>query len=82
MSRQFIAELELPEPNIRFELENHKPVAQIGEMMIKLEKSLSKIDTKMLLIQGDTNTTPAAALTGVKLCLKLGRIEAGLRSYD
>ena len=82
MSRQFIAELELPEPDISFELENHKPAAQIGEMMVKLEKSLSKIDTKMLLIQGDTNTMLAAALTGVKLGLKVGHVEAGLRSYD
>jgi len=82
MSRQFIVELGLPEPDISFELENHKPAAQIGEMIAKLEKSLSKVDTKMLLIQGDTNTMLAAALTGVKLGLKVGHIEAGLRSYD
>jgi UDP-N-acetylglucosamine 2-epimerase (non-hydrolysing) len=82
MSRQFIAELELPEPNYSFELKNHKPAAQIGEMMIKLEKTLSKVNPKMLLIQGDTNTMLAAALTGIKLSLKVGHIEAGLRSYD
>jgi len=82
MSMQFIAELGLPEPDISFKLENHKPAAQIGEMMVKLEKSLSKIDAKMLLIQGDTNTMLASALTGVKLSLKVGHIEAGLRSYD
>jgi len=82
MSRQFISELRLPEPDISFKLENHRPAAQIGEMMVKLEKSLSKIDAKILLIQGDTNTMLAAALTGVKLGLKVGHIEAGLRSYD
>ena len=68
--------------DISFELENHKPAAQIGEMIAKLEKSLSKVDTKMLLIQGDTNTMLAAALTGVKLGLKVGHVEAGLRSYN
>ena len=31
MSRRFIVELGLPEPDISFELENHKPVAQIGK---------------------------------------------------
>jgi len=82
MSRQFIAELELPEPDYSFEIENHKPASQIGEMMVKLEKTLSKTDTKTLLIQGDTNTMLAAALTGIKLGLKVGHIEAGLRSYD
>jgi UDP-N-acetylglucosamine 2-epimerase (non-hydrolysing) len=82
MSRQFIVELELPEPEYSFELKNHKPAAQIGEMMIKLEKTMSKVNPKMLLIQGDTNTMLAAALTGVKLELKVGHVEAGLRSYD
>jgi len=82
MSRQFIAELGLPEPDYSFELENHKPASQIGEMMVKLEKSLSKVNPKILLVQGDTNTMLAAALTGVKLGLKVGHIEAGLRSYD
>jgi UDP-N-acetylglucosamine 2-epimerase (non-hydrolysing) len=82
MSRQFIAELGLPEPDISFRLENHKPAAQIGEMMVKLERVLSNADAEMLLIQGDTNTMLAAALTGLKLGLKVGHIEAGLRSYD
>jgi len=82
MSRQFIEELGLPEPNYSFELKNHKPAAQIGEMMVKLEKSLSKVNPKILLVQGDTNTMLAAALTGVKLSTKVGHIEAGLRSYD
>jgi len=82
MSRQFIQELKLPEPDYSFELKNHKPAAQIGEMMVKLEKPLSKVNSKILLVQGDTNTMLAAALTGVKLNAKVGHIEAGLRSYD
>jgi UDP-N-acetylglucosamine 2-epimerase (non-hydrolysing) len=83
MSRVFIEELGLPEPSISFELENSNPAAQIGEMMIKLEKAIEgKSKPKMMLIQGDTNTMLAAGLTAVKMGIPLGHVEAGLRSYD
>jgi len=82
MSRQFIKELNLPNPDYSFKLNNKKPAAQIGEMMTKLDKAIHNVKTKLLLIQGDTNTMLAAALTGIKLGLKVGHVEAGLRSYD
>lgn len=82
MSLQFIKELNLPNPDHSFVLENKKPTTQIAEMMTKLDKTLNNIKTKLLLIQGDTNTMLAAALTGIKLGLKVGHVEAGLRSYD
>ena len=83
MSRVFIEELELPEPHASFMLENTNPAAQVGEMMIKLEKTLERLGKhRVMLIQGDTNTMLAAGLTALKLGIKLGHVEAGLRSYD
>jgi len=82
MSREFIEVLNLPNPDYSFELKNHAPAAQIGEMITKLEKVLSRVNSKILLVQGDTNTMLASALTGVKLGIRVGHIEAGLRSYD
>lgn len=82
MSLQFIKELNLPNPDHSFKLKNKKPATQIGEMMTKLDEVLRNLKTKLLLIQGDTNTMLAAALTGIKLGLKVGHVEAGLRSYD
>lgn len=83
MSRVFIEELELPEPSASFRLENSNPATQIGEMMIKLEKAVQKPSKyRVMLIQGDTNTMLAAGLTALKLGIRLGHVEAGLRSYD
>jgi len=82
MSKTFIEELKLPEPEYSFILKNRSPASQIGEMMTKLEKVLIETNPQFLLIQGDTNTMLAAALTGVKVGIPVGHVEAGLRSYD
>jgi len=82
MSLQFIKELALPKPDHSFKLISTTPASQIGEMMTKLDRVLQNHKTRLLLIQGDTNTMLASALTGVKLALKIGHVEAGLRSYD
>jgi len=85
MSRVFIEELGLLKPHDSFMLESGDPASQIGEMMIKLEKSLEKDGRRryrIMLIQGDTNTMLASGLTALKLGVKVGHVEAGLRSFD
>jgi len=85
MSQIFINEISLPKPDESFILENNDPAPQIGEMMIKLERSLERHKGgrhKIMLIQGDTNTMLAAGLTALKLGIKIGHVEAGLRSFD
>jgi UDP-N-acetylglucosamine 2-epimerase (non-hydrolysing) len=85
MSQIFIEELNLPKPHKSFVLENSNPAAQVGEMMIRLKKVLERIWSKkpeIMLIQGDTNTMLAAGLTALKLGIRIGHVEAGLRSFD
>jgi len=82
LSKQLLEELLLPRPSATFKLNNTNPASQIGEMMTKLENTLTQEKPALLLIQGDTNTMLAAGLTAVKLGIPLGHIEAGLRSYD
>jgi UDP-N-acetylglucosamine 2-epimerase (non-hydrolysing) len=53
--------------------------------MIKLEKALESYRSRkprIMLIQGDTNSMLAAGLTALKLGMRIGHVEAGLRSYD
>ena len=56
---------------------------QIAEIMIKLEDLVNEIGKPdLLLVPGDVNSTLAGALFANKSGIKLGHIEAGLRSFD
>ena len=56
---------------------------QIAEIMIKLEDLITEIGKPdVLLVPGDVNSTMAGALFANKHGIKLGHIEAGLRSFD
>ncbi|MBS1652563.1 MAG: UDP-N-acetylglucosamine 2-epimerase (non-hydrolyzing) [Bacteroidetes bacterium] len=56
---------------------------QIAEIMIKLEDLVNKIGKPdLMLVPGDVNSTLAGALFANKMDIKLGHIEAGLRSFD
>lgn len=82
LSIQFIDELNLPKPDYHLKFRENFPAAQTGRMMIGLEKIVKRERPKLVLIQGDTNTMLAAALTAFKQNVPVGHVEAGLRSYD
>lgn len=86
MDRVFFKDLELPEP--RYQLSEKAESADhqgehTGRMMAGIERILLKERPSMVLVEGDTNSVLAGALVTCKIKgIKLGHVEAGLRSYD
>lgn len=82
MDRIFFEELELPQPKYNLNVGSGTHAEQTGKIMIWVEKILMKERPDVVLVQGDTNTVLAGALAATKLHIKVGHVEAGLRSYD
>ncbi len=78
----FFEELNLNSPDTYLGVGSGEQGEQTGKALIGLEKAFKKFDSSTVLVQGDTNTVLAGALAAVKMGLKVGHVEAGLRSYD
>lgn len=77
----FFDELKITLPHYNLNVGSASQAIQTGKIMIGIEEILFKEMPSIVLVQGDTNTVLAAALTASKLQIKVGHVEAGLRSY-
>jgi len=82
MSDIFFRELELPEPDVYLGVGSGRHGEQTGKIMIEYEKAVLKDRPDLILVAGDVNSTVACSLVAVKLHIKVGHIEGGLRSRD
>jgi UDP-N-acetylglucosamine 2-epimerase (non-hydrolysing) len=82
MDKVFFNQLELPHPQYNINIGSSSHAEQTGNMLIGIEKILLKERPAVALVEGDTNSVLAGALAAVKLGIKVGHVEAGLRSYD
>lgn len=94
MDRIFFKDLGLPSPDYRLDIRSRAPHMQgehTGRMLIEIEKILLKDMPKAVVVQGDTNTVLAGAMTAEKISttksytgfdIKIAHVEAGLRSFD
>ncbi|MDD4307331.1 MAG: UDP-N-acetylglucosamine 2-epimerase (non-hydrolyzing) [Thermoplasmata archaeon] len=82
LSESFIRDLGVKAPDHYLKVGSGSQAFQTAECMFRLEKVLSDTRPDNVLVQGDTNTVLAGALTAAKMGIKVGHVEAGLRSND
>lgn len=82
MDAKILADLNLKKPDYNLNVGSASHAIQTGKIMEGVEKICLKHKPEIILVHGDTNTTLAGALAAKKLHIKVGHIEAGLRSFD
>ncbi len=82
LSRAFISELGLPEPDYDLGIRAGHSATLTGEVVIRAAQAIRELDPALALVQGDTNTALAATIAAIKEKVPVGHVESGLRSYD
>jgi UDP-N-acetylglucosamine 2-epimerase (non-hydrolysing) len=82
MSAVFIAELELPEPDLFLSVGSGTHGEQTARALVGVERVLLEHTPDLVVVAGDVNSTLAAALAASKLQIPVAHIESGLRSFD
>jgi UDP-N-acetylglucosamine 2-epimerase (non-hydrolysing) len=78
----FFEQLRLPESKYNLEVGSGSQAEQMARVLTGTEKVLLTENPDIVLAEGDTNSVLGAALAAVKLHIRVGHVEAGLRSYD
>jgi len=82
MDKCMFRDLELPDVKYNLDVGSGPHGEQTAKILQRTEEILSKERPDVVLVQGDTNSVLAAALAASKMSIKVGHVEAGLRSYD
>ena len=82
MSDVFFRQLEIPAPDENLDVGSGSHAQQTAQTMSRFEAVVLKHQPDLVLVYGDVNSTVAAALVCAKLGIRVGHVEAGLRSFD
>ena len=78
----FFEQFGLPQPKYNLGVGSGTYAEEISKMLVGIEKVLIKEKPDIVLVEGDTNSVLSGALMASRLGIKVGHVEAGLRSYD
>jgi UDP-N-acetylglucosamine 2-epimerase (non-hydrolysing) len=82
MSDVFFAQLDIPPAHVNLRVGSGTHAQQTAEIMSRFEPVVLDKRPDMVMVYGDVNSTLAAALVCAKLEVRVGHVEAGLRSFD
>src|SRR6266851_542261 len=82
MSESFIQSLGIPKPDYNLAVGSGTHAQQTAAIMQRFEPVCLDVKPDVVLVYGDVNSTVAAALVAAKLGIRVGHVEAGLRSRD
>src|SRR6202166_3172410 len=82
VSDVFFEQLAIPAPDVNLGVGSGSHARQTAEIMTRFEPVVVERKPDLVLVYGDVNSTVAAALVCSKLQIKVGHVEAGLRSFD
>lgn len=82
MSDVFFHALAIPAPDEGLNVGSGSHAQQTAAIMSKFEPVVLAHKPDIVLVYGDVNSTVAAALVCAKLGIRVGHVEAGLRSFD
>src|SRR5208337_3385518 len=82
MSDVFFEQLGIPAPDVNLAVGSGTHARQTAEIMTRFEPVLLERQPDLVLVYGDVNSTVATALVCSKLGVRVGHVEAGLRSFD
>lgn len=82
MSDVFFQQLSMPAPDVNLGVGSGTHARQTADIIAGFEPVVVERKPDLVLVYGDVNSTMAAALVCSKLQVKVGHVEAGLRSRD
>ena len=82
MSDVFFRQLGMPAPDLNLEVGSGSHACQTADIMTRFESVVLERKPDLVLVYGDVNSTMAAAVVCSKLGIRVGHVEAGLRSGD
>ena len=82
LSDRFFEELQIPQPNVNFEVKSGTQAEQTAAIMVAFEKDLEQHPANLVLVVGDVTSTMACAIVAKKAGIDVAHVEAGIRSGD
>jgi UDP-N-acetylglucosamine 2-epimerase (non-hydrolysing) len=82
MAGSFLRDLSFPRPDADLGVGSGSHGRQTAQVLAQFEEWLLAHPQDLVLVVGDVNSTVAATLAAVKLCIPVAHVEAGLRSGD